>query len=214
MKVSMESNGQANEIEIEIYAKVGNVSDLKALARSEERQEQWGVYIPKTDRNNATGNIRVRYTEEDGYVLTSKIKLPDGNDERNLAANEEFMKHLRLFAETGLIKTRLFMPIEGSELTFEVDCFERMDGTFSQWIKVDLELPAGTSLEVMPDLPFPTEEMRVIMPGHKNESDLAFVRKLFDEEFNVHYEAQPDNQPIASLESLGDYADHFTIFTQ
>lgn len=183
MRLSMEGVGN-KEVEIEIYGRVPDMAALKASAASQERQEQWGVYIPKTDRNNATGNIRVRYTEGKGYVLTSKVKEADGSDEVELEVPEALMKHLRAFAESGLIKTRYFFPIDGTDLIYEVDVFENHNGE-SQWVKVDLESPGGIPLDNLPEFPFDLEDVRIIRPGFKSEEDLAFVRKLFDEEFNT-----------------------------
>lgn len=212
MKVSLESEGRQIETEIEIYAKVKDISVLKGLASSQERQEQWGVYIPKTDRNNATGNMRVRYTEEEGYVYTSKVKLASANDELSFTVPDAMMEHMRLFAESGLIKTRYNIDIPDSALVFEVDAFEGPHGP-SQWVKVDLELPEGSSLDVLPDLPFETEDVRVIKPGHKNESDLAFVRKLFNEEYNVVYTPPTPTEPGApAMEALDVYGDLYLAF--
>jgi len=202
MKVSMEdadNGGQKLEVEIEIYAKVVDITSITASGGPGELQEQWGVYIPKTDKNNASGNMRVRYSSEHGYIFTSKVKLPNANDEEEFPVNENLMKHLRLFAESGLIKTRYKYPVPETELVLEVDVFEGPNG-ISKWVKVDIELPDGVSPDVIPDLPFETEEIRVIMPGQKNESDLAFVRKLFDEEYNVRY-----NPEHPSTESLNVY---------
>lgn len=215
MKVSLESSGRQVETEIEIYAKIPDTSILTGLASSVERQEQWGVYIPKTDSNNATGNMRVRYTEKDGYVFTSKVKLAGSNDELEFPVAEGMMEHMRLFADSGLIKTRYCIDIPDTGLVFECDAFEGPNGP-SQWLKIDLELPEGSSLDVLPDLPFVTEEVRIIQPGHKNEADLAFVRKLFNEEFNVVYVPKPvvdpNDAPAPALESLDVFGDLYVHF--
>lgn len=186
MKISMESagTGVVNEIELEIYGRLKDLEQLKALAASTEPQEQWGIYIPRTDKNNATGNQRVRYTPTDEYVHTSKIKYDNGNDEVNTKCTEQLMDHYRKFADSGLKKIRYVVPVPDTELCYEVDVFENENG-ISNWVKVDLELPPGYEIDTIPNMPFDLEDIRIIQPGIKNKEDLDFVRKLFDEEFNL-----------------------------
>jgi hypothetical protein len=185
--VGMESvadGQQKKEIEYEIYGKMKDIGLLGSAVRS-ELQEQWGIPIDKVPGNFASGSIRVRMTDNETYVLASKIKTADGNDEVEHEVGEDLFTHFKKFATQGLRKVRHFFPVEGTEFIYEVDAFYNAVGQFVPWVKIDLEIPEGVSIDDLPDLPFEMDDIRVIPPGRKKAEDLAFVRKLFDEHFNL-----------------------------
>lgn len=178
-------NGESKkEIEWEIYGRIKDLGDLKKATHS-ELQEQWGIPIHQSDKNVASGNIRVRAINDEKYVLTSKIKEKGGNDEVEEDTSEARFLHFKKLADAGLRKQRFFFPIEGTDFIWEVDGFYNALGQLQPWVKIDLEVDADFDLDDLPDLPFEMEDVRVIRPGKKNEEDLAFVRKLFDEYFNL-----------------------------
>lgn len=177
----------SKEQEFEIYGKLVNITDLEKATRK-ELQEQWGIPIQKVEKNAASGNIRVRMIDNERYILTSKIKEKDHNDEVEHEVGAALFEHFAKFADQGLRKVRHYFPVtteEGEEFIYEVDAFYNASGQFSLWVKIDLEIPEGKSIDTLPDLPFEMESIRVIPPGKKSNEDLAFVRSLFDEHFNM-----------------------------
>lgn len=170
------------EIEYEIYGKVVNLNDLKKAART-ERQDQWGLPVYKTDKNYSAGTVRVRQIDGGKVELTTKVKRD--SDEAEIETSQDMFDHFRKLADQGLIKVRHFFPVD-DEFTYEVDAFFNTAGQFSEWVKIDLELPPGVeTIDTLPDLPFEMTDIRVIAPGPKKPEDLAFVRELFDKYFNV-----------------------------
>jgi len=208
------------EIEWEIYGRIKDLGDLKKAERS-ELQEQWGIPIHQSEKNVASGNIRVRSINDEKYVLTSKIKEKAGNDEVEEDTTEARFMHFKKLADAGLRKQRFFFPIPGSDFIWEVDGFYNAVGQLQPWVKIDLEVDRDFDLDELPELPFEMEDVRVIRPGKKNEEDLAFVRQLFDEFFNLdnvlkdkHAPEQPsvesDEAPTpARLEELVEHKKFF-----
>lgn len=186
--LTVSNEADSNEREVEVYGYLADLGVLETLAKDYEEHEQWGLYIPRTSENAATGNIRVRRIEKAGtntYIETSKVKQDDGNDEEENEVSKRRFEHFKLFATQGLIKRRYNIPAQDrADYLFEVDVFTTPDGGQCHWVKIDIELPAGRSADSIPELPFDLTDTRVIPPGHKSDEDLAFVRKLFDEHFN------------------------------
>lgn len=170
------------EIEYEIYGKVVNLNDLKKAAKT-ERQDQWGIPIFKTDKNYSAGTVRVRQIDGGKVELTTKVKRD--SDEAEIETSQDMFDHFRKLADQGLIKVRHYFPVDDN-FTYEVDAFFNTAGQFSEWVKIDLEMPEGVeTLDTLPDLPFEMTDIRVIAPGPKKPEDLAFVRELFEKYFNV-----------------------------
>ncbi len=68
--------------------------------------------------------VRVR-SEEDAYFLTYKSKGLLQREEYNLPLTEEAFLHLLKKADANIIrKTRYFIPIEGTDLTIELDLYK------------------------------------------------------------------------------------------
>lgn len=183
--VSMENDGESKvEREYEIYGRLVDMEGLKH-ADSTEKQEQWGLVIEKTDQNSAFGTIRVRSINDgERYVLTSKIKHQDGNEEVEEETSSARFEQFRRLASTGLKKIRHMFKVS-DDLTFEVDVFLDNNDNPQPWVKIDLEVPDGFNIEDFPDLPIDLHDARVIRPGLKNDEDLQYVRALFDEFFNL-----------------------------
>lgn len=155
-------DGKASkEIEYMFFAKVTSPETLlKALCV--EIQEQWGLWVDKTEKNAGCGSNRVRKTitkqivngefdnvnSATSYVMTTKLKRNDGSSlEIPLQSSEDGLKAFRLLADSGMIKHRYRFPIPGTELTWEVDMFiepgESINSTkYVGWAKIDLEVPS------------------------------------------------------------------------
>ena len=194
--VSMEAQGPDGvarvETEIEIYGTMRNMDELTKAA-DWEVQEQWGLYIPQTAKNAGSGGPRVRSTQDSNgsttYVLTTKVKLPKGNQECEETSTADMFTMFKMLAESGLRKKRYFFPIPNTDMKFEVDVFYGPAGTPLPEVKIDLELTdQGLKDGFDPrsvELPFEMSDIRIIAPGRKNDEDLAYVRKLFSEKYDI-----------------------------
>lgn len=207
--VSMESADVADgktkvEKEIEIYGTMRNMDDLDA-ATHWEIQEQWGLYVPGSNDNAGSGNVRIRMSQrssgEPVYVLTTKVKASAGNLECEAPSSPDMFQLFKILASSGLRKKRYYFPIAGTEMEFEVDVFTGPTGAPVPHVKIDLEL-RGT---VPPDfdlssitLPFEMSDIRIIRPGHKNDEDLAYVRELF----KTQYDLPNQCKNVASMEEM------------
>lgn len=204
------------EREYEIYGTMRNMDELDRAA-SYEMQEQWGLYIEKSEKNAASGNIRVRMTQVGndpaGYTFTAKTKAAQGNNETELAATVDMFEHFKRLAEGGLRKRRYFFPFPEEGVTLEVDVFFTAAGTMCPKVKIDLELSEGIDPAVVGrlEMPFQLDDVRVIPPGQKSDADLAYVRELFStyydlpnqyrdaavsqEDVGVRVDGEPETQP-------------------
>ena len=187
------SGRTAAEIERVVYARVSSF-DFLERAIGAERQEQWSVKLPKTDENAGSGSIRVRMItnlREPGaavqYVLTSKLDIGKmGNcAETSEQSSADQFNIFKYFANKGMKKDRYVFPIEGSDLVWEVDCFQRPAGTtghaYFEWVKIDLEKwPAGKEL---PQLPFAVAEMVDGDKSNQTADTKAKIDRLYQEVF-------------------------------
>lgn len=204
------------EREYEIYGTMRNMAELDKAA-SFEMQEQWGLYIEKTEKNATAGNIRVRMTQVGNdvaeYTLTTKTKAKEGNNETELTASVDMFEHFKRLAEGGLRKRRYFFPFPEEGVTLEVDVFFTAAGTMCPKVKIDLELGKGIDPAVVGkiQMPFELDDVRIIPPGQKSDEDLAYVRELFrtyydipnqyreaavsQEDAGVRVDGEPESQP-------------------
>lgn len=185
-----EANGKVvHEKEHVIYAKLSNV-DLLQAASGKVRQEQWGIYIDKTDDNAGQGSVRVRLVQEEGkpdqYVLTTKVKKDDSTKlEVTVPTTQDNFLQFKFLSNDGLRKDRYHFPIQGTDLVWEIDMFLKEDGTYHEWCKIDLEVD---DLEApIPELPIEFDE--VILPkgyGRKDEATAeTLIETLYDQCFKT-----------------------------
>lgn len=183
---SLESNGEngstTREREYEIY---GRVADMEALqkASSSEFQEQWGIPCNEV----VMGTIRVRKTVKGDVTTinqTIKVKEEDGSDENEMDISQETFDIFKKLVPRGLLKTRYFFPLEGTDFTLEVDVFQDLEGKQCDEVKIDIEVPDGVELDQI-KIPFKLEDVRVIKPGIKTPEDGEYVRNLFVNKFEV-----------------------------
>lgn len=174
------------EREIEIYGRLLN-HDILTTARNCIQQEQWGVYVSNPD--GTSGNIRVRSINNGAnYVLTTKVKHGDkGSLETEEPTTKAMYDAFKRLATDGLNKTRYVFPTTNEDVVYEVDVFYDGVDKHSEWVKIDIEIPAEGDvdewLDNLPPLPFHLEDIRVIRPGKKSPEDEAFCNKLFQQEF-------------------------------
>lgn len=169
------------EYEVEIYAIPRSLPDVLSMAKFHEQQEQWGIYVPKTEKNSSDGNIRVRKSVDvEGnvsYVSCSKTKLPDGSrQEEEFESSEIQFNQFRAMASDGLIKTRYQLPISvsGKDIVLEIDVFKD-----ARWIKIDAEVDPGTKIS-KDDIPFEIDEIVIVDPSEPDPTVKEKVAKIYD----------------------------------
>lgn len=181
--VSLESADR--EYEIEIYAILRNPDEVIQKATSHEMQEQWGVFVPKTDKNAGSGTLRVRMTilpeQEPTYVFCTKTE----GDEQGRAEVEDPVQagqfqQLRIMADQGLRKTRYnvphFLESTATNIVYQVDMFRNKKGELVPWTKIDAEVAPGTQISPE-DIPFQYDELIIVTP-EKKKMDEELRRKV------------------------------------
>ncbi len=85
--------------------------------------EQYSFHVLEQGYLNTDPVVRVR-KEDDSYYLTYKGKGFLAREEYNLPLNETAYAHLITKADGNIIKKKRYLiPIEGTELTIELDVF-------------------------------------------------------------------------------------------
>ena len=196
-----DSSGVASrEPEYVFYAKLSDPTVLDKATHIEQ-QEQWSFKVPKTDKNAAEGRIRIRKTTVDSkteYVLTMKtdLKAPvASNGENNtsvaaptqnmrevgLNASEDAFQMFKLMSDQGMIKTRYVLPVEGSDMTFEVDRFILPNQEWSTWVKIDMEVKG--SLTEIPKLPEGFTDVIYNQKDQQTDEEKDLIWRLYEEVF-------------------------------
>jgi hypothetical protein len=191
LSIATEDNADGKaviECEHVIYAKLINVAQLEK-ATSKTHQEQWNMYIPKTEDNAAQGSIRIRKIvegEKIEYHLTTKVKKGEDKLEVSVPTTEDNFVQFKFLSPDGLIKDRFCFPVENSELVWEIDMFLKEDGSYHEWCKIDLEVKDRS--QELP--PLPIEFADVILPKgfgreQPDEEAEATIAKLYEECFRT-----------------------------
>ena len=200
-----DTSGKAGvEIERELYVRVSDLTQLER-AVSKERQEQWGIKVPKTKRNAAPGQLRVRRSEKDGKVeFIMTIKAVKGVGERrdvSMKVTEDVFDLFRTVSENGMIKDRFTFPVLGTDLVYEVDMFVMPDGSYAPWAKIDLENPPAK----LPPLPIMVEEMIDGKTSDPNEREK--ISQIYGEFFltpNPSVPVDASENSMVAIESIVD----------
>lgn len=179
------------EMEYVLYAKLSDLEVLKR-ASSFESQEQYEI---KGDPRDSLGGFRMRarktITEQQTkFVCCGKAVLtkstpdqPERRAEQECACDADFFELMKACASKGFSKTRYFYPIEGTDLVWELDRFQKADGTFSDWVKLDLEIK--TALSAIPEPPAGVEVVVKNQRAQWTDEEKALIQKLYDEEFFI-----------------------------
>ncbi|MOA02173.1 hypothetical protein D3C78_1216130 [compost metagenome] len=184
---------------------------MKAAASRFEYQEQWGMPADFGKEAGIFGSIRVRMTRQgdDGevkYEQTIKEKQPDGSDENEIEIGEATFKIFSRLVPNGLLKTRYFFPLDGTDFELQVDVFNQPEGEQCNVVKIDLEVPEGVTVEQI-KIPFKLENVRVIKPGKKSQEDSEYVRNLFSNHYefkNPLHVKKADPAPEEPVEAAGE----------
>lgn len=196
--VSLESENF--EYELEVYLKGFDIEQIRSMAVSHEGQEQWGIFVPKTDKNASEGNLRVRKTVHPDdtveYEFCTKTNAGEkGKREEADPSREAQLEQFKLLADQGLIKIRFVIPgkfEDGIEFNWEVDVFTNKEGKIVPWAKIDIELKEARPQGIQPnEIPFTHEEIIVITPEQKaaGEGPRKKIQELYENYFrtgNVH----------------------------
>lgn len=180
MKASMEEASPV-EMEYTFYGRVRDLRNLYKLAIRSERQEQWQTPLGLDKGVKA----RIRKTNDSEYTLTTKEKnmAGKGSLENTAIITEGLYNSLKKVSENGYIKTRYVIPIPGTNLLWEVDVFKNNQGQDSDWVKIDLEVPAiDTALPK--DLPVPFIEFI----SHQSKSLTPEEKAKIDELWESHWQ--------------------------
>mgnify|MGYP001584911874 CR=1 FL=1 len=182
-EASFEASGY--EYENEIYITGYDLKEIVSQSTSHEGQEQWGLFVPKTDQNASSGSIRVRMIEPEVgdvfYVQTTKTDAAEkGKLENERPSDEVMFGQFKQMADQGLIKMRYVIEAQtrdGDPFKFEVDIFRNARGEIVPWAKIDAELPDG--YELTPDeIPFSRNEIIILTPLMKTERKSAVNVKV------------------------------------
>lgn len=194
---ALESNttGKAiQELEYVYYGKLTDIEALKAMSVATEHQKQFSIIKPN-------GSIRVRAVNNEVFELTSKVWTPgvNGKQEATNPTSRDQFEHFEAIGDSGMEKTRYEVIIpntqgtwvanednptpkyEGS-LFWEYDVFVRKDGSLSEWIKVDLEVPH--LIENLPLPPLLTDALTAQF-GERTEEQEQFIKSLYRDHFTI-----------------------------
>ena len=165
----------SKETEFTIYAQLTDFTQLEK-AVSVEEQEQWMIRLEKTDKNAASGSIRVRRVQSKGseptYLICTKTKMKEEAEgasssfECEVPTTEENFVQFRFLADQGMLKHRYRFPILGSDKSWEIDVFPDGEGGYHEWVKIDYETDDPKAQ--LPELPIQFAD--IIMPkGFPND---------------------------------------------
>lgn len=199
------TDGKAHkEIELVYHAILDDVTVLDSAARK-EIQEQWEIKIDKTEpsivpRNLAGGRMRVRKINNgEKYIFCSKTKDGDHQAEVELESTEDQFNQFVAMATGGMLKTRYYFPIDGTEGSFpegefdgkivwEIDVFQsHPNDEPKEWVKIDLELPENWNQRRPFFFPFKTKEMIKSQYGERTEEEEAIVSRLYEKDFVIKH---------------------------
>lgn len=192
------------ERELVYHAILEDLSFLEQAIKK-EKQEQWEIKIEKTEpsivpRNLAGGRMRVRNINDgEKYIFCSKTKDKDHQAEVELESTEDQFLQFVSMSTGGMLKTRYYFPIDGTEgsfpegefdgkLVWEIDVFKSHPAAEDvvEWVKIDLELPENWNKEI-PTFPFPTKQLITSQYPNRPEEEEAIVSKLYDVDFMMRH---------------------------
>lgn len=193
------------ERELVYHAILEDTSVLEKAVKKEV-QEQWEIKIEKTEpsivpRNLAGGRMRVRKINDgEKYIFCSKTKDGDHQAEVELESTEDQFNQFVSMSTGGMLKTRYYFPINGTEGSFpdgefdgkivwEIDVFKSHPAAEDvvEWVKIDLELPENWNQRRPFFFPFKTKQMIKSQYGERTEEEEAIVSKLYEVDFMMRH---------------------------
>lgn len=211
--IALEENEtkENKESEVVIYAKIG---DFQGLDKASKKVRHHQI---ESEFSNGQ-RCRVRKIEDDGketYEYTYKLKINTEadmsvNKEFTVEVDKEFFDNFKYVGNKQVIKDRYIFNSENVELVYmdgedrktisipnvmyEVDVYEKEDGSFSEYCKIDVEVdniinflnkeyPELKDIKLnikISHLPFVPENPIL----STDESKKEFLSNLWDNEFN------------------------------
>jgi len=197
------------ETEVAIYSRVSNPEGLKECIRSEKQHQLEGQFS-----NGVKCRVRkVIVGDDQKCFFTYKLRGEEGNidscREFTVPVDEEFFEGFKKVAERNLVKTRYVFTSEkvtmkfyenGTEsevtipnVSYEVDVYERADGSVCEWCKIDVEIDVilnylkkehphldGMQLNIkVSHLPFQPQDM--ILPQTATPEQQAKIDEIWKE---------------------------------
>lgn len=169
------------EPEYVYYGRIDTATYDQLNTYPSEVHEQYAIQRPN-------GCIRVRRTKtKDTETFTQAVKewTPGvfGNQEASLEITADiFEMFKRSLAETGFYKRRYFIDA-GNGLKWEVDAILKRDGSFTEWVKIDLEVPVGYS-EPIPELPVKLYDAITTQFNERTPEEAARLKTLQENIFD------------------------------
>lgn len=167
------------EVELTIYAEVVSVDQVESCAQERKRMEQWDI---PTDTDK--GRMRIRKVDDVQMLLTSKTYRPGITAplEHNSVINKGQFENIRRMSVNGHYKTRLLIPFNEHPFTWEVDLYFKTGGTFSNWVKIDLE-EFDIHRQIPEELPFDCKRIIVSDDPNITEADKRQIAELWEKEW-------------------------------
>ena len=203
MQLALESGVQDGEKKPEIeYVVFARLIDRAVLAADPhpELQEQWQIPIGEKAGQPPDLTLRIRKSGQRGirspstYVQTIKTPPrsveggPVMRHEIETPSSFEAFGALRACSKSGMVKERYRFPIPGTELVWEMDVFPKDDGTYSEWVKIDLEVKAP--LSSLPPLPPGLADAITNQWDDRTDEEKMIIDNLFKTEFRRSPPAQ------------------------
>lgn len=132
------------EYEKVLYVKINDIilSEIQKLAISVDTIEQHERFSKEGKGNSVTFRVRKTNNESPIFTIKPKIDSFSTTDEFNRGCDELEFSLFKNIASRSFKKTRYTIPSDKTGIFFEFDVFERDDGTYSEWVKIDIELPS------------------------------------------------------------------------
>jgi hypothetical protein len=202
------------EIEYTFFAKMTNLKAIQTAAIAVEKQEQWEYEITKTPDNSKQGKIRIRRSSvkrqktasshlydhlvtERSVTYEQVFKSADSREnveggppsviEVTTPSTDEAFELFKHFATFGVIKDRYLIPTGMGSLVWEVDCFVSADGSYFDWVKIDLEVKSA--LKELPAFPSGVDEVIMNQKGSRTPEEILKIKTLWKtgmERKNIH----------------------------
>jgi hypothetical protein len=150
-------NGRSQrELEYTFLGLIKDFNELDRASRSED-YEQWTMTTNDSmNKGEVSGTVRVRSVNSSKFSMTVKHRqrsktMANESMETEVPITRDMFDSFKRLAPMGLVKTRYFFPIEGTDLEWELDVFTMPDGDSYEWCMLDLEVKG--ELDEIPDPP-------------------------------------------------------------
>lgn len=167
------SGKKLREIEQVYYGKITAEEYESLKSYDSELQEQYAILKPN-------GTIRIRRKQINGadqYIQAMKTWEAGvvGKDEAQHEVSADEFAMFKRIADSGFYKRRYFIPVNES-LKWEVDAILNHKGDFTDWVKVDLEVPDEYTGEIPNHEALPFTLMEAILSQFNTMTEEERVR--------------------------------------